>query len=728
MKFFRILTIYLTLFIQASLAQQQAANFTGTYSSSLDRTTNIIIRNADNGLIVEIERQGRLRAKNIGADKFRLVGVRPKATLEFKRSSDGQISGFKWIQQLPEFSFVRMESSKADTSGGRLSRFVGNYRLSINRTLMMRVRMHDNQLTAQFINEGVLMLTQVSDTRFVIVDGDLTLTFDFVVDKNGKITSINFSRNGSAHFSKTADDTSYDIYGFKRRGRFTRADSLRGMLTSLRTCYDVLFYDLDVAVDPVHRTISGINKIRFKAMTAFDRMQVDLFASMKIEKVLFRDKALSFTRELHAVFIDLPATLQKGTVDEIDIIYAGEPQTPNPSILAGGIFWLWDKNGEDWIETVTQGSGASLWWPCKDHLSDKPDSMRISVTVPKGLTDISNGKLVSVKELPNDQTRFEWYVHNPITTYCVALNIGAYVHLEDQYIREGDTLHLHYYSKPYDVEVGQKLFRQVKPMLTTFEKYFGKYPFATDDFTILESIYPMEHQNAVTFGPIFNPFYSDKYDMMDVRQTMWHEVAHEWWGNHITIKDFADLWIHESFATYAEVLAYESIDSKAAAAKYLRNQNPSNKEAIIGTYDVNDFRLGDMYSKGALMLHTLRNVINNDSVWFDLLRSIQAHFSFQCINTEQLIGYINKHLNSDLTYFFDQYLRYPSIPKLEWKIEKQMLTYRWKADVSDFRMPVKVTVEPSLYTFIYPTTKWQTMDVSVKERDFRIDKDNFYVE
>ncbi len=715
--------------IQPSLAAfQQGEEYTGTYISPLDHSTPLIVRKEHDELMLVFVGQGKVRLKKAGKDRFRAEHVRPKATLEFQRAQSGKVTAFKWMQQLPKFSFVRMETSKKDTVSGKLAKYVGNYRLSFNSSHITRIRIREDHLTSQFINEGVLDLTQVADTHFQLNDHNLTLNYDFIADKEGKITSFTFTRTGFPEFARISDETGSKAYGFDHRGNFTRADSLRGQLSSLRANYDVLFYDLHVTVDPLHRSIRGNNKIRFRATNAFDRMQVDLFENMNIEKIMFHNQQLPFDREFNAVFIRFPSQIQKGAVDEIDIAYAGKPQTPEGSILAGGIFWMWDKEGEDWIETVTQGSGASLWWPCKDHMSDEPDSMRITVTVPKGLKDISNGRLVSAKELASDQTRFEWYVQNPISTYGVALNIGSYVHLQDKFIRGGDTLRLNFYSKPYDLTIGKKLFRHVKPMLTVFEKYFGKYPFGNDEFTVLESIYPMEHQNAVSFGPVFNPFYSQSYDSTDVKRTMWHEVAHEWWGNNVTVKDNADLWIHEAFATYAEVLAYEMLEGKAAAEKYLRDQRPSNKEPIIGFYDVNDFHLGDMYSKGVLMLHTLRNVINNDSTWFGLLRGIQDHFSRQCIDTNDLVRYINAYLHTDLTYFFDQYLRYASIPTLEWKIENQKLSYRWKADVNDFRMPVKVTTAPSTYELIRPTTDWQTLDVKAQAKDFKADLKNFYVE
>jgi aminopeptidase N len=658
--------------------------------------------------------------------------------VEFVRDNKGKPVQLKWIQPIPPGGLSRVASpeidSVANSSRHELSKYVGNYQLSANRYKVAQVRIDNNQLTIQFAGEGKLFMKQESSDRFVIEDGDMRMVYDFVRNAAGKFDHINFSRTGGVVFvrsEKKVTTPSEVIYGFKRPNGFTRADTLRGKLSALRSCYDVLFYDLNVSVHPETKSVSGSNVIRFKAVEPFDQMQVDLFSNMRIEKITFHDQPLSFTREYNAVFVRLPQKLEQGTSHEITVAYSGKPQKPDGASLAGGVFWLQDKEGNEWIETVTQGSGASLWWPCKDHLSDKPDSMQIRVTVPRGLTDISNGKLRKKSELPNGQTQFDWYVGYPITTYCVAMNIGRYVQLTDRLARDGDTLQLYYYSKPYDVKLGKSLFKKVKPMLNVFEKHFGEYPFIRDGFTVMESIYPMEHQGAVTFGSLFNPFNSDKYDSADILRTMWHEVAHEWWGNNVTVRDYADLWIHEAFATYAEVLAYKELNGEAAAKKYLKEQIPGNNEPIIGRYDVNDFRLGDMYSKGVLMLYTLQNVIYNDALWFDLLLEIQHHFAFQTITTSDLVNYINQKTKTDFTYFFDQYLKFASIPELQLKFEKRgkdtIVKYKWKADVSNFIMPIRVTTSENNYEFIYPVQDWKELNLKgMKAKNFKVDTEHFY--
>ena len=740
MKHFALLLfISLSILNGASAQSNQGKAYIGVYAFKIDPTARVIIRQEkNNALTAEFLGQGRTSLSNIGKDRFKVNGVKPKAIIEFKRDSSGGIDNFKWIQAIPKFTYLRLRTLSKDSAlthpKGRFSKYVGNYRLSNNRLRIVKVRVENDHLTVQHTNEGKFVLKYVSDNQFILADNDLKLVYDFVPDNYGKIKSINFSRTGSPECIKTNENiASYEVYGFNRPNGFTRADTLRGKLTALRTCYDVLFYDLHVAVDPKSKSVSGNNKIRFKATNTFDQMQIDLFGNMNIEKIVFQNTSLLFTREFNAVFIKFPTPVNEGTVNEINVIYSGRPQTPDPASLAGGIFWLWDKEGESWIQTVTQGSGASLWWPCKDHLSDKPDSMRITVTVPQGLSDISNGRLLRKTEMPGGQMCFEWYVSYPITPYCVVMNIGNYSHFSDEYISENDTLTLNYYCMPHDQNVAKTIFKHTKPMLSLFEKSFGKYPFWRDGFTVMQSVYPMEHQSAVSIGSIFNPFNSDTFDSLDIIRTMWHECAHEWWGNHVTVKDMADLWIHEAFATYAEALAYEKLEGKAAMLKYLKEQKPGNNQAIVGKRDVNDFHLGDMYSKGVLMLQTLRNLIDNDSLWFELLRDIQIHFAFQTITTDDIVSYINEKTRTDYTFFFEQYLTKASIPKLQLVFKKEgnatRVQYRWNVEVEKFDMRVKVTTAKNVYAFIQPTKDWKYLDLKdLKIKDFKVDTDNFYVD
>lgn len=517
-----------------------------------------------------------------------------------------------------------------------------------------------------------------------------------------------------------------------RQNGFTRADTLRGMLSPLRSCYDVSFYHLDVDVNLDSHSIQGSNKIRFKVIDPFNLMQLDLYANMHIQKILYGDQPLSFTRQDDAVFVRFPVTLPAGSEQTIAVYYDGVPQVPDFNIpMYGGVLWDKDEEGNPWIQVVCQGSGASLWWPNKDHLSDEPDSMRIWITVPNGFTEISNGRLQQKTPISVNKTRYEWLVSYPINNYNATFCIGKYAHFKDAYISDLDTLSIDYYVMPYNLERGRTMFAHVKPMLACFEQHFGRYPFPRDGFTLLESPYPMEHQSGVCIGKI-------KEGMrLDYSPLVWHESAHEWWGNSLSCKDIADMWIHEAFATYAEALMMECDQGKEAGVAYLDTQKDqvNNREPVTGVYNVNHihYDIGDMYTKGSLMLNTFRFVLDNDTLWFNLLKDIQQHFRYQTLSSDELVSYICLRTGTDYTWFFDQYLKYTSLPKLEISLKERgdnlQVMYRWQTDVPGFKMPVKVTVTPELFNFIYPTTTWQMITLKqMKEEDFAVDEDHFYIQ
>lgn len=521
------------------------------------------------------------------------------------------------------------------------------------------------------------------------------------------------------------------VHVSNRHNGFTRADTLRGKLTPLRTCYDVTFYHLDADVDLINRSIKGNNLIRYKVIEPFKRMQIDLYANMKIEKIIYKGKTLPYSREFNAVFVDFPEEQKKGNQAEIKVYYEGVPQTPDFSIpMNGGVLWDKDSLGNPWAQVVCQGSGASLWWPNKDHQSDEPDSMKIWITAPSEFTDVSNGRLIRKTSMPQNKTRYEWYVSYPINNYNVTFGIGKYAHFTDQFISD-DTLNINYYVMQYNVDRAKKMFRQVKPMLEAFEKNFGKYPFKRDGFALVESPYPMEHQSGVCFGKI------NQQTSTDTHPLMWHEVAHEWWGNSITCKDIADMWIHEAFATYAEILVAEHRFGKEASDKWMLDQVNAvrGEEPVIGAYDVNHifYDIADMYSKGSLMLHTFRNVLNNDTLWVNLLRDIQKRFRYQTITSEELVDFISQRTKTDYRYFFDQYLKYVNLPALELTFEENetelLVGYRWVADVKDFRMPIKVTTKPETFSFIYPTSEWKVLKLKgMTEAEFEVDEEHFFVD
>ncbi|MGB9592216.1 MAG: M1 family metallopeptidase, partial [Candidatus Kryptoniota bacterium] len=364
--------------------------------------------------------------------------------------------------------------------------------------------------------------------------------------------------------------------------------------------------------------------------------------------------------------------------------------------------------------------------------------MLLSVTVPAGLEDISNGRLRSRIDLPNGMVQYNWFISYPINNYNVTVNVGKYAHFADTYTsRDGSKLTLDYYVLPENLQKAKKQFREVKTMLSCFEKYFGKYPFYRDGYKLIESSHNgMEHQTAVAYGNHYLMGYEGratssvglKFDFIII-----HESAHEWWGNSVTAKDIADMWIHESFGSYAEALYVECNWGHEAALEYInaKKQNVKNDKPIIGPYNVNKEGSPDMYDKGQLVLNTLRDVINNDTLWFSILRGIQREFAYKTVDADDIINYINQKTGVNYNYFFEQYLRYPEIPELiaivTQKGDTSSLRFKWNANVKDFKMPVKVTTSKGHFEFIYPTTNWQTILLkNLDPKDFRVDEDEFY--
>lgn len=510
----------------------------------------------------------------------------------------------------------------------------------------------------------------------------------------------------------------------------TRADILRGAYGPYRANNDLLYYHLSVRVDPARKFISGSNTIRFRMLKNATRIQLDLYPDLKVDKILLGSRPLQYTREEGAVFVDFPRTLRKGRVYTIVFYYEGYPKTKG---RFGGITFGKDPAGRPWVVTSCEDDGASIWWPNKDQWRDEVKNMEISVAIPNGLVDVSNGKFMGKTSLGNGYTRWNWFVHYPINNYDVALNIGDYVHFHDHY----GSLPLDYYVLPEDLAKAKKQFQQVKGMLQAFTHYFGPYPFPKDGYKLIEVPYAgMEHQSAIAYGNGFTNGYLDrnwthtpysmKFDFIII-----HESAHEWFGNSITAADRSDMWIHEGWATYMETLYVEYWWGHNAAIEYLNGLKPKvkNLRPIVAERGVDATPPEDQYFKGALMLNTLRSVVNNDKRWFAVIHGFYQHFKYQNIMTGDVVAYFDRATGMNLTPIFDQYLRHASIPTLVLKFDapRGTVAYRWKADVPDFAMPVRVGSKGN-WTIVHPlTTRWQTMKTRLDQATFGADTDLYYV-
>ena len=528
--------------------------------------------------------------------------------------------------------------------------------------------------------------------------------------------------------------TYFTIFGqglMEEKVNTTRQDTLRGSITEERSWWDLTYYHLDIKVLPEKKFISGSNTVGYKVLENKKLMQIDLQQPMLITSVTSKGKKLKFYRDGNAYFIKMNKRQKVGEVNYIKINYEGNPKEAIRAPWDGGLSWDKDQNGNHFIATSCQGLGASVWWPNKDHMYDEVDSMLISVNVPKNLKNISNGRLKKVTSKEDQTTTYDWFVSNPINNYGVNINIGDYVGFSSKFDGENGLLDIENYVLSYNLEKAKSHFKQVPMMIEAFEYWFGPYPFYEDSFKIVEVPYlGMEHQSSITYGNEFKNGYLGR----DLSGTGWglkfdyiiiHEGGHEWFANNITYKDIADMWIHEGFTCYSENLYVDYFFGKDASSEYVigTRKGISNTKPIIGPYDVNREGSGDMYSKGANLLHTIRQIANDDKKWRNTLRGLNKTFYHKTVTTAEIENFISESLNIDLSSVFDQYLRDIKIPVLEYEIKNGFLKYRWNNVIENFKMPIKIIANKNLIE-INPTKKFKKIAFSNDE--LIIDK-NYYI-
>jgi aminopeptidase N len=511
---------------------------------------------------------------------------------------------------------------------------------------------------------------------------------------------------------------------------FTHQDSLRGSITKERIWWDLTYYHLDITVDPEKRTISGSNEISYTVLDSYSVMQVDLQKPLKLTKAFQNGQELEIRHDGNAHFITLKDKQLKGAKNKLKVFYEGNPKVAVRAPWDGGISWTKDINGNHFIASSCQGIGASVWWPNKDHMYDEVEGMLMSVNVPKGLTNVSNGRLVKIDEKENSKT-FHWEVKNPINNYGVNINIADYVNFSEIYNGEAGDLDMDYYVLSYNLEKAKIQFKDAIKTMDAFEHWFGPYPFYEDSFKLVEVPYlGMEHQSSVTYGNKYRQGYLGR----DLSRTGWglkfdyiiiHEAGHEWFANNITYKDIADMWIHESFTTYSENLFLDYHYGNKAASEYVigTRRGIGNTTPIIGTYNVNKRGSGDMYAKGANILHTLRQIADNDEKWRQILRGLNSEFYHQTVTTSQIENYISQNMKMNLNPFFNQYLRDNRIPTLQYSIENNVLKFRWSDVVNNFEMPMELVVNEKNIR-IFPSKDWK--ELKLKSEDFIFD-DNYYI-
>jgi aminopeptidase N len=517
--------------------------------------------------------------------------------------------------------------------------------------------------------------------------------------------------------------------------QFTHADTLRGSITPERAWWNVLRYDIWVKPDYEKKFITGSNTITFKVIKPGKIMQIDLQEPLKINNINWNNQQLKFTREGNAFHVEFPETLAKGKTESIFINYDGYPKIAVRPPWDGGWIFTKDKSGRPWMSIACQGLGASVWYPCKDHQSDEPDNgASLSVTVSDTLIAVGNGRLKERKFNNNGTVTFKWEVVNPINNYDIIPYIGKYVTWHEDYNGLKGKLDCDYWVLDYNLEKAKKQFKQVDSMLTCFEYWYGAYPFYEDGYKLVEAPHlGMEHQSDIAYGNRFENGYRGK----DLSGTGWglkwdfiiiHESGHEWMGNSITTNDLADMWVHEGFTNYSETLYTDCQDGIEAGNDYCIGvrKNIVNDRPIIAHYGVNEEGSGDMYYKGGNMLHTIRQIINDDEKFRQILHGINSTFYHKTVDSKEIENYISKQSGIDFSKVFDQYLRTTKIPVLEYKTSANSISFRWTNCVAGFNMPLKISAGDKKDVFIKPTGNWQKFEAGSSTDNFIVNR-NFYV-
>jgi aminopeptidase N len=518
---------------------------------------------------------------------------------------------------------------------------------------------------------------------------------------------------------------------------FTHADSLRGSLTApARVWWDVTFYDLHVAINPAHGSIRGYVGITYRVLEPAREMQIDLMDPLEVDSMVQDGRPVPHRRDGNAFFATPAAPQEPGAHKTITVYYHGNPKPARRPPWDGGFTWTSDSLGRPWVVTTDQGVGASIWWPNKDTQADEPDSQRVAITVPDPMIDVSNGRLRRTTQHPDGTTTYEWFVTNPINNYAIAVAAGSYAHYSDVYHGEHGTLTLDFWPLTYHLEAAQRQFPQARSMLQCFEHWFGPYPWYEDGYKLVEVPNTgMEHQSAIAYGNRYANGYRGRESSGTGLGLEWdfiivHESAHEWFGNSITAKDQADMWVHESFANYAEGLYTECLFGKDAGAAYIigNRRGIRNDRPIIPAYGVNAQGSGDMYPKGGELLHTIRQIVGDDDKWRGILRGLNEEFWHRTVTGKEVEDYISRRAGIDLTKVFDQYLRTTEIPVFEYRITGDTLFYRWADVVPGFAMPVAVTLSPDTFTVVQPTEAWQTATVKLADpAQFTVDPDYYVI-
>ena len=509
---------------------------------------------------------------------------------------------------------------------------------------------------------------------------------------------------------------------------------LIGNLNENRSSYRVSFYDINIDFDIEKKSIDGYVTIKAESLIDLNSLQVDLAENLSIKKVTHKGDELSFSREYDAVLVDFNSTIKKDSIFEFTVFYQGIPQSADNPPWAGGFTWSKDKDGRDWIAVSCEGEGARIWWPNKDHITAEGDSVRMAYTVPSNMVAVGNGKLKSVIN-NGDKSTYEWFVSNPINNYNISVQIGNYVAVQDTFIK-GDKIHdMNHYVLDYNKELASNYFTQSKEVIRFYEKYFGDYQWYEDGYKLIEVPYlGMEHQSAVTYGngfSIYNGVRSKSWPMYGVMDPLIiHETGHEWFGNSVTASDPTHIWIHEGLQVYSEAIYFEDkFKSYEVGVHYLNTLKNRivNEIPIVGRENENHWALhGDTYMKGAWVMHTLRSVIKNDEIWFEILKEFMTENAKGFANTNDFFKKVYNKTGEDYWYFAQQYFYSPNQPELEYYQTDEEFYYRWNNVNDNFTMPVDLLVNGKELR-VLPTKEYKSFKIT-KHSQIEVMDWKFYVQ
>jgi aminopeptidase N len=514
----------------------------------------------------------------------------------------------------------------------------------------------------------------------------------------------------------------------------THADSVRGAGNRDREWWDVTFYDLHVRVNPTDSSFVGWNGITYRVRRPAQTMQLDLQAPLVLDSVVQEGERVEARREENAYFLTLPARASAGDRRTVTAYYHGQPGRGRPE-RSSGVVWSRDSLGSPWFATSDELPGASIWWPLKDYLGEEPDSQRIAVTVPDSLIEVSNGRLRSTTHNADGTTTYEWFVTGPINSYGVAVNAGRYGHFADTVDGVAGRLSLDFWPLAAHLDTAKVQWAQATSMLACFERWFGPYPWYADGYKLVETPYlGMEHQSGIAYGNKFLPGYLGR-DLSGTGLGLgWdyiviHESAHEWFGNSISTREPGDLWVHEAFATYAEGLYVECQHGRTAGAAYLigLRKGIRNTGPVVGPHGVAGWYNTDMYSKGANVLHTIRQLVDDDAKWHAILLGLTRTFRHRLVTGAEIEDYIASASGLNLRPVFAQYFTTTRVPALEYRVEHGRLSYRWAGVVTGFAMPVRVQIPGVGNRWLRPTATWQRLTVPSRPGAGVTLDENFYV-